>query len=76
MNTLGTVVAAFAFLVVGMMAAMQVILRRRVRAMNGARVPSLPGPIGERVALSVMATPSTVEIRDAPCPPLRRAQAL
>ncbi len=112
MNTLGTVVAAFAFLVVGMMVAMQVMLRRRARAMRGAPVPSLPGPIGERVArsksalvyffspscgacraitprvralekthdnvfavdvsrdldlaraLSVMATPSTVEIRD------------
>jgi thioredoxin 1 len=50
MSTLGAILGGLVLLIAGLMVTMQVMIRRRVRALSGTRVPVLPGPLGERVA--------------------------
>lgn len=52
MGTFSIVVGALAFGFVALMLGMQVLVRRRARAMNGAPVPALSGELGGRIARS------------------------
>lgn len=49
MGVLGTVFAAVALLFVGLMVISQFLVRSRARAMNGVKVPGLPGELGARI---------------------------
>jgi thiol-disulfide isomerase/thioredoxin len=52
MGLLGTIVATLAVLFVALLLGLQVLVRYRARAMNGAPVPELPGELGGRITRS------------------------
>jgi len=52
MGTFTMVLAAMAFGFVALMLGMQFWVQRRAKAMNGSKVPQLPGATGQRIAKS------------------------